>query len=68
VHTPKVFAYLKQHGQQHDAEIATATGIAVYEVHAALSELSAQGEILKCAMTRSINGSSVDKFLFGLAG
>jgi UTP-glucose-1-phosphate uridylyltransferase len=68
VHTPKVFAYLKKHGRQPDAEIATGTGIAIYEVHAALSELSAQGEILKCGMTRPNNSNSVDKFQFGLAG
>ncbi len=68
MHTPKVFAYLKKHGQQPDAEIATGTGIAIYEVHAALSELLAQGEIFKCGMTRSINGNSVNKFQFGFAG
>jgi DNA-binding Lrp family transcriptional regulator len=68
VHTPKVFAYLKKHGQQPDAEIATGIGIAIYEVHAALSELLAQGEIFKCGATPSINISSVDKFQFGLAG
>lgn len=68
MHTPKVFAYLKQHGHTFEAEIANATGIATYDVYAALSELLAQGEILKCGMTRSINGSSVDTYQFRLAG
>lgn len=68
MHTPKVFEYLKEHGQVLDSEIAAVTGIPLYEVRAALAELSAQGEISKCSVTSYVNGRPVEGFQCRLAG
>ena len=51
-----ILQYLKDHGQTLDLEIAAATGISLRTVRAALSELSANGEIMKCAVTRYTGG------------
>lgn len=68
LHTPKVFECLKKHGQLLDSEIAEATGIELYEVHAALSELFVQGEIARCRVTSYINGIPMEGFQCRLVG
>lgn len=69
MHTTAILQYLKEHGQIIDSEIAEATGISLPEVRAALSELSARGEISRCNVTRfNGDGKPVEGMLCRIAG
>lgn len=69
MHTTAILQYLKKHGQIIDSEIAEATGISLPEVRAALSELSARGEISRCSVTRfNDDGEPVEGMLCRIAG
>jgi len=59
MNTAPVLEYLKKHGQLMDTDIATATGISLRQVQQSLSELSAQGEISQCSITRYNDGKPV---------
>ena len=60
MHTTPVLQYLKKHGQLLDLEIAAATGIPLEQVHISISELTAQGEISRCSVTRFKNGKPIE--------
>ena len=47
-----ILNYLKKYGQRLDTEIAEATGIPLPTVQASIEQLAAQGEIMKCKVTR----------------
>ena len=47
-----ILNYLKKYGQRLDTEIAEATGIPLPTVHELIEQLAAQGEIMKCKVTR----------------
>lgn len=68
MHTSPVLQYLKKHGQKLDSEIAAATGISLSEVRISLADLSAQGEISKCSVTKFNNGKPVEGFLCRISG
>lgn len=68
MYTQIVFEYLKKHGQLLDSEIAEATGIPICEVHTALAELAAQGEISKCTVTSYVNGKPLEGLQCRLSG
>lgn len=68
MHTKTILLHLKRHGQQLDSEIATATGIPLSMIRTSLSELSAQGEISKCSVTRFNDGKPVKGVLCRIAG
>ena len=68
MHTTTILHHLKRHGQLLDSEIATATGIPLAAIRTSLSELSAQGEISKCSVTRFDNGKPVEGMLCRIAG
>lgn len=68
MHTETILHHLKRHGQQLDSEIATATGIPLAKIRTSLSELSAQGEISRCSVTRYNNGEAVEGMLCRIAG
>lgn len=68
MHTPKIFECLKTHGQLRDSEIAKHTGIELYEVRAALSELAAQGEISRCRVISYKNGTPIEELQCRLVG
>jgi len=63
-----ILQYLKKHGQQVDYEIAAAMDIPLLEVRTSLSDLSAQGEISRCNVTRFANGVPVEGMLCRIAG
>lgn len=68
MHTVPVLEYLKKHGQKTDFEIAEATGIPLAKVRAALSEMSARGDISSCTVTRFRDGKPVEGMLCRIAG
>ena len=55
-----VLQNLKKHGQRLDSEIAAATGLPAAQVRAALSELSARGEISTCSVTKYKDGQAIE--------
>ncbi len=63
-----VLECLKKHGQLLDTEIAAATGIPLVQVRSSLSDLSAQGEISSCSVTRFNNGKAIEGFLCRVSG
>jgi transcription initiation factor IIE alpha subunit len=60
MHSNSVLQHLKKHGQLLDIEIAAATGIKLPDVRTSLFELSEQGEISRCNVTKYKNGKPVD--------
>ena len=68
MHTTPILQYLKKYGQRLDSEIAAATGIPLPKVRTSLSDLSAQGEISRCSVTRFDNGKAVEGILCRIAG
>ncbi|HEY9100352.1 MAG TPA: ArsR family transcriptional regulator [Thiobacillus sp.] len=68
MHAKAILQHLKRHGQQLDSEIATATGIPLAKIRSALTELSAQGEISSCNVTRFNDGKPVEGMLCRIAG
>ena len=68
MHTTTILHHLKRHGQLLDSELATATGIPLAAIRSSLTELSAQGEISRCSVTRFSNGKPVEGMLCRIAG
>jgi len=68
MHATTILHHLKRHGQLLDSEIATATGIPLSAIRTSLSELSAQGEISRCSVTRYNDGKAVEGMLCRIAG
>jgi predicted transcriptional regulator len=68
MHSETILTHLKRHGQLLDSEIATATGIPLSAIQTSLAELSAQGEISKCSVTRYNDGKAVKGMLCRIAG
>lgn len=55
-----VLQHLKKHGQLLDSEISASTKIPLEQVREAIDELSRQGEISLCSVTRFRNGQPVE--------
>jgi len=51
-----ILQHLKKHGQLLDSEISASTRIPLDQVRLAIEELSRQGEISLCSVTRFRNG------------
>lgn len=68
MHTFIILEHLQKHGQLFDWEIAEATGIRIEDVRAAVGELEAHGDILKCSVTRYIDGQPVEAFQCRIEG
>lgn len=64
----ELLQYLKQHGERLDAEIAEDLGISLEQLHARLSELSGQGEVILCRTTRFTEGRKVEGVLCRVSG
>ncbi len=63
-----ILLQLKKHGQLHDWEIAKATGLDLGQVHSGLADLSRQGEISMCRVTRFHDGEPLEGFQCRLRG
>ncbi|HZV54577.1 MAG TPA: FaeA/PapI family transcriptional regulator [Rhodocyclaceae bacterium] len=68
MNTTPILQHLKKYGQQLDAEIAAATGIPLSQVRLSLSDLSAQGQISRCSVTRYKDGKPIEGMLCRVAG
>lgn len=68
MHTFIVLEHLQKHGQLFDWEIAEATGIPLEDVRASANQLEAQGDILKCSVTRYIDGNPIEAFQCRIEG
>ncbi|MBK5913762.1 FaeA/PapI family transcriptional regulator [Rhodocyclus purpureus] len=68
MHSTPILQYLKKHGQLLDSEIASATGLPLAEVRVSLDNLSAQGEISRCSVTRFTDGKPVESMLCRVSG
>jgi hypothetical protein len=63
-----ILQFLKQHGEQFDAEIAKATGNTLANVRHQLSELAVKGEVMLCHSIRFVKGNKVEGTLCRVAG
>lgn len=64
----EILKYLKKNGQRLDSEIAAATGISITNVRRHIADLSAQGEITSCTVTRFTDEKPVESVLCRIAG
>lgn len=68
MHTFIILEHLQKHGQLMDWEISEATGIRIEDVRVAVGQLEARGDILKCSVTRYIDGRPVHAFQCRIEG
>lgn len=68
VHTDPILQQLKKHGQMLDSEISVATGIPLKQVRSCLADMSAQGVILGCSVTRYAEGKPVQALQCRISG
>jgi len=64
----EILQYLKNHGEQFDAEIALATGISLSKVRLHVNELAAKGEVMACHSIRYEKGKKVEGISCRLVG
>lgn len=60
--------HLKLHGEQFDADIASALELPLEQIRSAIRELSAQGTVMMCFVTRYGKGTQVEGFACRLSG
>ncbi|MDR1709645.1 MAG: transcriptional regulator [Candidatus Accumulibacter sp.] len=63
-----VLSHLKKHGQLLDREISAMTKIPLAEIRRAIEELSRQGEISLCSVTRFKNGAPIEGLQCRISG
>ena len=63
-----VLQHLKKYGQLLDSEIAASTKLPIEQVRLAIDELSRQGEISLCSVTRYRNGKPVEGLQCRISG
>lgn len=66
--TSSILQHIKKHGQIRDADIAHALGLGLGIVRTSLDDLSAQGQIACCNVTRYTEGKPVHEILCRLSG
>ena len=55
-----ILQYLQHHGQRLDSEIAAAMGMEIEKVRVAISDLSADGDVLVCRSIQFKEGKPVE--------
>ena len=63
-----VLQHLKKHGQLLDSEISASTKISLDQVRLAIAELSSQGEISQCTITKYNDGQPVSGIQCRISG
>jgi len=63
-----ILQYLKLHGEQLDADLATALQLPLERVRAELHELSAKGDVMTCFVTRFRGGKKIEGWSSRVAG
>lgn len=66
--THLILQYLEKHGERLDTEIAHATATSLAKVRLHLAELTANGAIKSCQVTRFANGEKFEGMTYRLAG
>ncbi len=66
--TALVLQHLKKHGQLLDSEISASIKISLEQVHQAIAELSSQGEISQCTITKYCDGKPVSGIQCRISG
>jgi len=64
----EILKYLKDRGEQLDADIAIAVGLPLESVRRYVSALSARGEVMTCQSTRYSDGKKIEGLLCRIAG
>lgn len=64
----EILNYLKNHGEQFDAEIALATGLSLSKVRLHVTELAAKGEVMACHSIRYEKGKKLEGISCRLVG
>ena len=68
VTTATVFQHLKKFGQLLDTEISASTKIPLKQVRTAIAELSEQGEISQCSVTKYEDGKPIQGIQCRISG
>lgn len=68
MHADSILQQLRKHGQMLDSEIAVATGIPLKKVRSSLNDMSAQGVILGCSITRYEDGKPIQAMQCRISG
>jgi hypothetical protein len=63
-----ILQYLQHHGQRLDSEIAAAMGMEIEKVRVAISDLSADGDVLVCRSIQFKEGKPVEAMLCRVSG
>lgn len=63
-----IIDYLKLHGEQLDADLASALHMPLEQIRAELRQLSADKAVMMCFVTRYANGTQVEGFACRLSG
>lgn len=63
-----ILQYLKEHGEQLDAELAATVGGSLENVRRSLSELSDRGDVILCRTTRFTDDGKIEGMLCRLSG
>lgn len=63
-----IIEHLKVCGEQLDADIATALHLPLHEVRSAVEELSANGKVMSCFVTRYNHGKKLEGWSCRLSG
>ena len=66
--TNLILQYLEKHGERLDTEIANATATSLATVRLHLAELTANGAIKSCQLTRFVDGKKFEGMTYRLAG
>ncbi len=64
----EILQYLKEHGEQLDAQIVAGTGMSLEKVRTHLTDLVAKGEVIMCQTTRYTEGKPIQGMLCRVAG
>jgi predicted ArsR family transcriptional regulator len=63
-----ILQYLQLHGEQLDADLATELKLPLEQVRAELRDLSAQGRVMTCYVTRFREGNKIEGWSSRIAG
>jgi len=64
----EILQYLKDNGEQLEAEIVVGTGISPAEVRSGISKLSANGDLVMCRVIKFKDGKRIEGMLYRAAG
>lgn len=66
--TDQIIQHLTKHGESLDSQIAHAIGIPLATAHLHLKELTTQGKVMSCHITRFVEGEKIEGITCRLVG